>query len=216
MRRLLCLLFAGMGPALLLAPSLPAQDKGPGTAWYPLQVGTTWHYKIGDGKFSTRVTKHEKVGETMTARLETTRDGKVIGVEHLGAGPEGVYRHDYEVPQEGGPLHEVLKPPVLILKLPAKKGETWKVDSKADGNVYRGTFKAGEGEVKVPAGTYQAISVSTQDLEASGLKFAITTDFAKGVGMVKQVVQQGDAKVVIELEKFEPGRNAKPPEKASP
>jgi hypothetical protein len=217
MKRLMCVLLAGASVALALAPALHGQDKLPESAYYPVQVGTTWHYKVGEGKFSTRVTKHEKVGDVLTARLETSKDGKVIAVEHVGVGAEGVVRHDIEDNSGQQALRETLVPPILILKVPPKSGETWKVDSKGQvpasvqggvggPRVYRGTFKLGEEEVKVPAGTYKAVRVASQDLEANGLKPTVTTYYAEGVGMVKQVIQEGEVKIITELEKFEPGK----------
>ena len=93
-----------------------------------------------------------------------------------------------------------------MLKLPPKNGDTWKVDSTADGKAFRGSFKLDEQEIKVPTGTYKAVRVTSQDLEVNGLKPVITTYFAPGAGMVKQIIQEGDSKVEIELEKFEAGK----------
>jgi hypothetical protein len=194
-------------PILLVAAAvLSAQDKLAETPYYPLQVGTTWHYKAGDGKFTVRVTKHEKVGNVLCARLEVRRDGKVVGWQHLAATTDGVYRHDLTDQHTDKAVTQTPKPPILVLKLPPKKGDTWKVDSKANGQAFRGTFKIDEQKIKVPAGEYQAIRVTSQDLEASGLKPVLTTYYASGVGMVKQVIQEGSATREIELEKFEAGK----------
>ena len=205
---------------LFLTAQLLAQDKLKETPYYPLQVGTTWHYRCGDGKFSVRVVKHEKVGDTLCALLESTRDGKVVGSEHLAVAADGVYRHDltnYILPkrnaQVGGKtvpveqtVKETPKPPLLVLKLPPKKGDGWKIDSKGDGKAFQGGFKVDEQEVTVPAGTYKrTFRVISQDLEVNSLKPIITTYYAEGVGMVKQEIEVGDAKAAIELEKFEAG-----------
>lgn len=205
-----------VGPLLLIAAaSLSAQDKLAETPYYPLQVGTTWHYKSGDRKFTIRVAKHEKVGSVLCARLEVVRDGKVVASEHLAVTDEGVYRHSLSASglapldskdSNRAEKQEKPEPPILVLKLPPKKGESWKVDSKADGKVFRGGFKIDEKEIKVPAGTYSAIRVTSEDLETNGLRSTITTYFARGVGMVKQVIQVGDVTADIELEKFEAGK----------
>jgi hypothetical protein len=190
--------------AFVVVGVLAAQEKLKETPYYPLQVGTAWHYRTGDSKFTVRVARHEKVGDTLCALLETSRNGKVVGSEHLAIADDGVYRHDLS---EMGKslLRRSLKPPLLILKLPPKKGNSWKVDSKGDGQTFRGSFEVGEQEITVPAGTYKAFRVASQDLEINSLKPSITTFFAKGVGMVKQIIEVDDVKVEIELEKFEPG-----------
>jgi hypothetical protein len=193
-------------PLGLVAPAGGAEDKLPESPWYPLRVGTSWQYKAGDGKFQVRVARHEKVGEAPAARLETVRDGKVVAVEHVGVTADGVYRYDLESSRDDQKLTEEYKPPILLLKLPPKKGETFQTDSKASGRSYKGTFKIGEEEVKVPAGTYKAVTVTSQALEVDGLKPTLTVWYAENVGMVKLVLGEGGQKVVLELEKFEPGK----------
>lgn len=206
----------------VLAAELAAQDKFKETPYSPLKVGTTWHYRAGDSRFTVRVVRHEKVGDALCALLETTREGTVVGSEHLAVVGDGVYRYDLTYPLvQSGPrsqaehrnekktvqtlVSQALKPPMLVLKLPPKAGDSWKVDSKSEGKTFRGSFQLAEQEITVPAGTYKTFRVASQDLEVNSLKPTITTFFAEGVGMVKQVVSIGDAKVEIELEKFEAG-----------
>jgi hypothetical protein len=199
---------------LVLTAPLAAQDKFKETPYYPLQVGTTWHYRAGDSKFTVRVARHEKVGATLCALLQTRRDGKVVGAEHLAVTADGVYRHDLTLlrrqadPNDKAKQVELtvpqpLTPPMLVLKLPAKKGDSWKVDSKSEGKTFRGGFVVDEQEIKVPAGTYKTFRVRSEDLEVNALKATLATHFAEGVGMVKQMIEVGDAKIEIELEKFE-------------
>jgi hypothetical protein len=203
-------------PSSIVAVESAAQDKLKEAPYYPLKVGTTWHYRAGDSKFTIRVARHEKVGETLCALLETMRDGKVVGAEHLAVTGDGVYRQDLIYPplqpdprsraERGNEKKtQTLKPPILILKLPPQNGDSWKVDSKGDGQSFRGSFQVGEQEITVPAGTYKTFRVASQDLEVNSLKPTITTFFAEGVGMVKQILAMDDAKVEIELERFEAG-----------
>jgi hypothetical protein len=216
MNRLLRVLF--ICPLLFGAiDGLAAQDKLQETPYYPLHVGTTWHYRAGESKFLIRVSKHEKVGETLCALLEAVRDDKVVGSQHLAVTAEGVYCHDLSFPVPPGEgkddkaaeqtMKLTPKPPLLVLKLPLKKGDTWKIDSNSsDGRAFRGSFKVEPQEVKVPAGTYKTFRVTSQDLEVNSLKTTITADYAEGVGMVRQVIESGNAKAEIELEKFEAGK----------
>jgi len=207
MNRFVPLLFACLVP-LVAATVLPAQDttKLAETPYYPLQVGTTWHYKSGDAAFTIRVARHEKVGDVLCARLEVNRDGKVVAWQHLRVTADGVYSHDLTEQSSGKAVTQTPKPPMLLLKLPAKKGDTWKVDSKADGKTFRGTFKIDEQKVKVAAGDYETVRVTSEDVEVNALKPTITTYYAKGVGMVKQTIRIGEVKTEIELEKFEAGK----------
>ena len=209
MKRLLRLLF--VCPLMLVsAGGLAAQEKLKETPYYPLQVGTTWHYRCGENKFTVRVAKHEKVGDTLCARVETVHKDKVVGSEHLAVTADGVYRHDVTSPASDkatGPMvTQTFKPPILILKLPPKKGDTWKIDSTSDGKAYRGAFQLDEQDVKVPAGSYKTVRVSSKDLEVNALKTNLTTHYAEGVGMVKQLIESGGARLEIELEKFEAGK----------
>jgi hypothetical protein len=170
------------------------------TPYYPLAVGSSWEYKAGESKYTLKVTKHEKVGNTLCARVEMFVKDKPVSFEHVGVTNEGVYRHSFESKEA--------QPPVLFLKLPPKKDEPWKVDSKVGGESVKGTFKnTGEEDVKVPAGSYKAIVVTSQDLEANGIKMAVTYYFAKDVGMVKQVVVVAGQKVVVELEMYAAGKS---------
>jgi hypothetical protein len=192
-------------PLLLAAAAgLAAQDKLKETPYFPLQVGTTWHYRAGDSKSIIRVVRHEKIGDTLCALLQTKRGDKVVGSEHVAVAADGVYRHDLTVTAEKS-VTQTLKPPMLVLKLPPKKGDTWKIDSKGDGKTFRGGFLVDEQQITVPAGTYQTFRVASQDLEVNSLKPIITTFFAEGIGMVKQIIEVGDVKIEIELEKFEAG-----------
>jgi hypothetical protein len=193
--------FVGCLLPCIAVGGLAAQDKLKETPFYPLQVGNTWHYRAGDNRFTVLVAWHEKVGDTLCALLETRRDGKVVGSEHLAVGDDGVYRHDLS--RMGKALvQQTLKPPMLVLRLPPSKGDSWKVDSKGDGQSFRGSFQLGEQEITVPAGTYKTFRVASQDLEVNSLKPRITTFFAEGVGMVKQIIEVDDTKLEIELEKF--------------
>ncbi len=203
MKPLLHALLSGF-MVFVTAVNLAAQDKLKETPYYPLKVGTTWHYRAGDRKFTIRVVRHEKVGETLCALLETQRDGKVVGSEHLAVAADGVYRYDL-IEAGRTPAQQTLKPPMLILKLPPKNGDSWKVDSRGDGKTFRGSFQVAEQEITVPAGTYKTFRIASQDLEVNSLKPILTTFFAEGVGIVKQIIQMGDTKIEIELEKFEAG-----------
>lgn len=167
--------------------------------YYPLAVGNTWNYKLGEMKFTMKVTKHEPVDKVLCARVELVVDNSVKAFEHIGVTTDGIYRYSYE--------GKKTEPPVRILKLPFKAGETWEVNAKVGGEVLKGMLKSGQEEVKVPSGTYPKAATSTaDDFDANGTKMAFKYFFAENVGMVKQELDVNGQKAIIELEKFEPAK----------
>jgi hypothetical protein len=207
---------AGAVLVLMAGAAQGAEDKMAETPYYPLRVGATWHYKAGGGKFSVRVAGHEKAGGRMCARVETTNaDGKVSSLEHLYVTAEGVYRQDIQGARRDqasrggvpalGPV-QTLDPPLLILKLPPRAGDSWGIDSQVRNTTFKGKFKVASEEVKVPAGSYKTFRVGSEDLEEAGNKLTVTSYYAEGAGLVKQVLEVERSKIVIELEKYEPGK----------
>jgi hypothetical protein len=202
MKWLPCALLAW--PLVLATPAVRADDKLEETPYYPLQVGTTWHYKVGDGKFVMKVIKHEMVGKELCALIKM--EGGEGATEHVTTKKDGVYRYSF------GTLKP--KEPVLILKLPPKKGDTWTVDVKTgtseDSGTVKGKFIAGEEKIKIKLmgkeKEVETVTASSDDLEADGLRIKCKYYFAKDLGMVKQEIEVANQKIVIELENFEAGK----------
>ena len=162
--------------------------------WYPLAVGTTWTYKVGDQKRKITVAAHEMVGDIPCARLDSSgADGS--GTEHVTIKDDGVYR----VSSNGVKL----VPPLCLLKLPAKTGTRWKVKYKEGDVSVKGTFTVDdEDDVEVPAGTYKTTIISRGDMIAGENALTIAYYFASGVGMVKQEVIHAGRVASIDLAKF--------------
>jgi hypothetical protein len=187
--------------ALALLPLAPGpvpagkkpKESTPPPVYYPLKVGNTWDYRLGQRKLTARVTGEETIGKDKYAILETSGDGKTV-VEKVAVLADGIYRAYADGMS--------ITPPLRILKLPVKAGESWTVKSGAGGLGVDGTFTAAEVEVKLPAGTYKAVSASCPEFRIGTRKMALTYWFAPGVGLVKQRLQVGERDVVIELEKF--------------
>jgi hypothetical protein len=201
MRRMLAVLL--VGGFLLAAGPTGAQEpksKMPETPWYPLAVGTKWIYKYDDGKkCQFHVTGHEDFGGAVCAKVELSIDGKVVSFEHVSVTKDGVFRNGFAGTKADKP--------VQILKLPPKKGDTWEVESKALGTEsVKGKFTTDEEEIKVGDKSYKTFKVTGKDMDANGLKFSTTYYFAVDVGLVKQVIEVGEATkqtTTLELEKFE-------------
>lgn len=200
--KVLCSAFLVLAFALTTF-AVPAEEDFKDTPYYPMQIGATWTYKSGDSHFTLKVTKHEKIGTTTCARVESMQDGKAVGSEDVFLREDGVCRL-----ASGDKL---VDPPVLILKLPpTKNDQSWGVDSKADTRAgakesLKGTFTEHDGEeVTIADKKYTTVAVSCENLDANGAKYSFKTYYAKDVGMVKQEIEAGGLKVVIELEKYEP------------
>jgi hypothetical protein len=186
--------FVGLTVALFLPAVLCAQEKVESTPYYPLEVGTAWHYKLGDKKFVSRVSKHEKLGDTQCAVITGELDGIVLGDEYVSVNKEGLLRH-----KANG---SAVDPPLKFFALPPKAGN-WKVSSKIGPVLVKGTYSLEEAEIEVPAGKYKTWKLST-DVDAGGLPIVATQYFAKDIGMVKQAIKLGNQpEAVFELERFE-------------
>jgi len=194
-----CLSFAVL-LVLAVGGFVPAAEEAVVTTpYFPLAVGSKWSYKCGENHFQLKVVKFEKVGATNCARLELFVNDKSQAAEHLAVTKDGVLRFSFD--------GKKAEPPIPFLELPVKAGKTWKVESKVDGQPLKGSFTSGvEQSVKVPAGTYTTATVTGTDLEANGVKLSLKYYFAENVGMVKQVIDIGGQKIVIELEKYEPAK----------
>ncbi len=201
MRRLVSLSLLLPLLLLLAGPVRSADDKLPASSWYPLAVGNQWQYRVGENHYTLKVAKHEKIGDRLSARLEMSIKGKVISFEHVAVTSDAVVRTAFD--------GKVANPPVPFLKLPPKKDQSWKFESKMNNQVMKGTFKTGEEEIKVPAGPFKTVTVTGQDLEVNGERMNLTYYFAENVGLVRQVIEfpRVGQKIVVELERFEPAKS---------
>lgn len=197
---------AAIVPTLLFLAAGPArsQDKtgeGPkhSTEYFPLKKGASWIYRSGDKKVTVRVAGFEKVGSDDCARLEyLDSDKKVTATEVFTVRADGVYRVKFD--------GSLVDPPLCLLKLPAKKGERWKFDSRVSGQEVKGGFVEGaEKDVKVPAGKYDTVTVTTtaDTQKIDDQTVTLTYYFAAKVGLVKRVVDIGGARTTLALEKYE-------------
>jgi hypothetical protein len=179
-------------------------------SYYPLKVGNTWHYKIGDTKMVLTVTRFEKIADQTCARVEMRTGGNTQAVEHIALKDGGVYRYGFEGKQA--------EPPVKFLEHPERLGHTWKVKSAIGGEKLSGTFKIGKvDKLTVPAGTFHnVVTASSEDMDANGQKIGFTYYFAKDVGMIKQTIKILTQEVAIELEKFEPADGKANPDRKPP
>lgn len=187
--------------AVLVASPLGAQPHLADTPWFPVQEGTTWTYRLEGHRVVVRIAKPEKQGKIWCARVETLDKNEVVAVQHVAVTAEGISR----VAHNG----EKIEPPLLLLKLPPAKGQSWSVDSKLTNrsgfDSYQAKFTSEPIDLSVPAipsMTFQLVRVSTE-LKINGRALNVTSWYMEKVGLVKQRIVDGDRLQDMVLEKVE-------------
>jgi hypothetical protein len=202
-RSLLALLLT-LVSAVALVTAAPAPKPVPKEEphYFPTEVGAEWVYDDAGSTYRFVVTKVEEKGGAALVTVGVYRsDGKTT-------------QHSYTVEVSKTGIRETLnfyrkvEPPTPLLKLPCAKGDKWESQMSLDGEKradYAMTL-AGMEEVKVPAGTFQAIRVDRVSTGVDGKTTqTITTWYAPGVGPVRIAYQGGSTR---DLVSFTPGKAA--------
>jgi hypothetical protein len=207
------LLLAIAASAALLAgvPAAPVpRERDP---YFPTAVGARWAYRFEnarpgeiEGKEHVEVVTavERKGGVTYVVFGEPTGDGTIgcpyvmavsagglhYGVNHGTAGPEKARLYTFYNWE---------------LRLPWSAGDTWESDV-ALGDSTRKTRYTNHGveRVKVPAGEYTAVKVSSDHVGRDGTRQLRTAWYARGVGKVKWSLGEDGAALV--LTSFTPGK----------
>jgi hypothetical protein len=193
---------------LVIVTSIMAASLGHGQGtsphYYPLKLGSKWHYRVGDDqKVVVRVAKMEQLEIVRRQKKEEVKEKVDAWTLELASGdrplkeqiavlPDGIYR----LSSAG----KEVSPPLCILKLPPKKGDTWQVDSIIGDVKVKGTFQAGEAMV----GKVKCVSSILQSEDTGSEKIVLEYYFAPGLGIVKQHVHAGNIESTMELERYEP------------
>lgn len=185
----------------------PAREARPKRAkapdYYPLPDGATWRYEFeaqtGKGGFSNKVVgfRKEEGGTLIDVEL-TAQSGQVT--HQIYSKPAGwvlVHRQEF-TGQQVPPM--VFAPPRQMLKNPLKAGDTWKWSGTGMGGIRIEEQNSVDGEevVKVPAGTFKTMKVSTSIVQG-GQPVNKQWWFAPGVGMVRSMTDTGASKSTSEL-----------------
>jgi hypothetical protein len=160
----------------------PGAPGGPGGGTPPAPSGP---------KLVHRVTKHERKGDVLCARIETQVDGKVTHTEHIGVTKDGIYRYAID--------DSKLDRPLLLLKLPAEKGTEWKAEMVLSKGKYAGTMNVTEETVSVPAGQFNAL-IAGGKLTCDQVSNEASLAFVKELGIVRSKMDSGSGAYEIELE----------------
>lgn len=167
--------------------------------FYPLEKGTRWVYAAEGTNLVQKVEGKETVDKVECAVIATGDEARVW----LAESADGVRWYRLQT----GTSFEDLKSPALMLKYPLEKGAKWETALVSDKAEVKYAFEnLGEEEIKVPAGTFKAWKIRmTGTLDTTS--FEGTSWYAKGVGLVKQVLVAGKTETKLELKEF--GREKK-------
>ena len=184
--------------AVLAASTAIAQT--PGSELFPLKMGSKWVYKVADQEVTVEVVGTEKVGNDDFIKVDTKVGGQVKASELYSVKADGIYQAKVK--------DDKVEPPVKILQLPAKKGDSWKIDSKVGTQTVKGEFKLTDDKVKVKvaAGEFDAMLVEGIDLDIAGTKTSVKTWFVPNKGIVKlsYTIQQTES--TLELKEYTEGK----------
>lgn len=166
---------------------------------YPLAKGTKWEYTLKVGDMDLEATQEvtevsePKKGERAVSTIATKVGGRDV-TEELSTDEKGVYRHAMQ--------GQKLEAPIFAVKYPVKAGTKWSEKMKMMGQDVEADFEMKDAEkVKVAAGEYSAYPVE-MTIKVAGQTVKATNWYAEGVGIVKQEMDLGQAKISMELKKF--------------
>lgn len=176
------------------APAPIPRMKG-ADLYFPVEVGATWTYTL---------TLHKREDTLTVTHVENTKAGKVVTVGQVKekktvtamkvlVSENGVYQVEV-----GGAKCD---PPLIVLKLPAKAGDTWKRKRQDSDEVFDTATVAGVEEVETPAGKYQALRVDWE-ITYEGVTQRSSFWYAPGVGMVKNSFKTDDGDDEAVLQSF--------------
>jgi hypothetical protein len=185
--------------AVLLASTALAQTP-PGSDLFPLKKGSKWVYKVDSQEVTVEVVGTEKIGNDEYVKVDTKVGGQVKASELYSVKADGIYRAKVK--------DDKVEPPVKILQLPAKKGDSWKIDSKVGTQTVKGEFKITDDKAKVKAaGTeYEAVLVEGNDLDIAGTKTSVKQWFVPKKGIVKLTYSIQQTESTLELKEYTEGK----------
>jgi hypothetical protein len=184
--------------AVLVASTAIAQT--PGSELFPLKKGSKWVYKVADQEVTVVVAGTEKYGNEDCTKIDTMVGGQVKASELYFVKADGIYRAKVK--------DDKVDPPVKIIQLPAKKGDSWKIDTKVGMQTVKGDFKVTDdkAKVKVAAGEFEAVLVEGNDLDIAGTKTSVKQWFVPNKGIVKTSYTIQQTESTLELKEFTEGK----------
>lgn len=176
----------------------PATGQPYSTPYYPLAVGSEWVYQGPLETQTMRVAKHETVGTTPSALVQTFLNATLSSEQNVAVNDRGVF-----VVALGG---KKLSQPLPLLPLPPTEGKTWSYRFTDLGVSTRHVHQLGRDHVRVPAGEFDCVTVQGDVYEGQRRQKSFIQWLAADVGMVKQRIKVGSQTLVYELVKYTPGK----------
>jgi hypothetical protein len=193
-----------------VAADPPAESRT--ILYFPTKVGTKWEYTHPrfDQTMEIRSVKEKDGAKYVTAAvvMYPKRRQRIINSEEYAVSEKGLFNTKSTLPT-GNPV--IFDPPLCLLKLPNRPGQTWEVNVHQSpgpaGAGVKGTFTMRESEaVEVPAGKYMAVRVDFTGVHDDQVPDKHTRWFAPDVGLVKMVIAGGSNAGELVLKSFTPGK----------
>lgn len=193
--------------AMLLSVSCTSHPGGGATVDYTgFKVGNTWIYQVEEVRGeddsrknifeeTRRITGMADVNRISCFVMETLSQDEINFRGYLQVKPEeGVFL----LQQENKVLDPATKklkfvsskvePPLMLMKLPLKRGATWNQQIKRGQSLFNLVFLVkGEEEVETPAGKFKAMQVESHGGTTDGFEFDSKQWFAPDLGTVKEI-----------------------------
>jgi hypothetical protein len=168
--------------------------------YFPLKDKAKWVYKAGNQDVTVEYTGPKKLGGQDCHELVSKIAGKQQGVELYSVEKDGVYRVQVN--------NVAVVPPIKLIPIPARKGDSWNVNSRIGNQLMAGTFTVTDDKarVKVPAGEFDAVLVECPDYDAGKTRMTLKQWIAPGKGLVKLSLTIQGAELVRELRQFSEGK----------
>jgi hypothetical protein len=178
----------------------------------PLKVGARWVYQAMEPKEKVVVTveRMEPVKRRVVVKGGAERQEPIESyilriasgdkslLEQILITEDGIYRY--------AAAGKDITPPLKIMKLPPKSGDTWTCQSMTEAVPLRGEFVVEQAVLNLPGkGPVPTWVSKSRDFTVGDQKMEATYWFVEGVGIAKQHVKIGRFEMMITLEEFRPG-----------
>lgn len=184
--------------SFLVLFALPLRGQE-GAEYFPVNNFRTWTYRINGQEDRLVVTAFqvtEPIGGFRCYRYEGRMRNQIIVTEHLSVRKEGVYRVRHD--------NIDIDPPLLICKFPPTKGQTWKSEYKIGEKKVAVTFTTDMEEIPVPKSKTNETKANALVIRAEIVNgehsIKSTCWYAPNRGLVKQVLEEDDGQITLELE----------------
>ncbi len=180
--------------------SVTSAQEAPEHPYFPLKIGTKWFYTTSGQMFTIEVVKQENVDEVPCLRLEARVQQNLVATEHLKVDTSGVWRYQINGQKPDKPF------PVLMVPISAKPEELnrrWTTNLKIGAESLKGEFRSKRTSFKLGEKEYEDVLQVQAELDVDGQAMKFTFWYARGVGMVRQIVESDGFNMKIELQKME-------------